>query len=182
MSYTNTAHTVSTILQLIASAGTIYDEIITTIIYPNVHQKPELISELAISFLQNEERVNNVIRNNYFDYYFMQACKNQVHSSTSPFHLNCRKTSCQGIDASWIDIEDDMSDLEYKELNELQNDTLNEALAGTTTTYFEAEMFRMYYQQDLTYRGIEKECGVDSSLAFSTIKKVKERLKNKIKN
>lgn len=175
------AHTAYTILNLICSAGTIYDEIIDQIIQPNYHQKPELISELAISFLTNEEKVNKALQQNYFQYYFINAVKNQVHSSTSSFHKNCRKTSCQGVESSWLEIEDDTSDLEYKQLNEEQNDALNEALDGTSATYFEADIFKMYYVEDLTYRGIEKKCGVDSSLAFATVKKVRDRIKNKIK-
>jgi hypothetical protein len=48
------------ILEEIATKGSIYDEIINNIIQPNYHLKPELISELAISFLENRKKLNEV--------------------------------------------------------------------------------------------------------------------------
>jgi hypothetical protein len=73
------------ILEEIATNGSIYDEILTNLLSPNLHLKPELISELAISFLENEKKVNEVIKGNYFLYYFIRAAKNNIASNTSPF-------------------------------------------------------------------------------------------------
>ena len=65
------------ILKEISSRGTIYDEIINNIIQPNFHLKPELISEIALSFLENREKIEMVIEQNYFLYYFIRTVKNQ---------------------------------------------------------------------------------------------------------
>lgn len=175
------AQTAYTILNYIASAGTVYDEIIDNMITPNFHQKPELISEIAISFLSNEEKVNKALKGGYFNYYFIRVVKNQVHSKTSPFHKNCRKTNTQAIPVDEIDIEDEQDDLSYKMLNEAQNDILNDVLEGTKTTWFEAEIFRLYFDEGLTYRAIEAETGIDHSLCWVTIKKLKQRIKKQIK-
>ena len=78
------------ILKEISSKGTIYDEIINNIIQPNFHLKPELISEIALSFLENREKIEMVIEQNYFLYYFIRTVKNQIHSKTSGFYKNTR--------------------------------------------------------------------------------------------
>ena len=55
---------VEQILKEIAQKGSIYDEIINNIIQPRFDLKPELISELAISFLENRTKVQQAIDNN----------------------------------------------------------------------------------------------------------------------
>jgi hypothetical protein len=67
-----TAHTVTTILNEICKNGGEFDEIINTIIAPNYHQKPELISELALSFYSNEKSIlkarSKILKWNQFHY------------------------------------------------------------------------------------------------------------------
>lgn len=173
------AETAYTILSLIASAGTIYDEILTNILQKNVGQKNELISEIAVSFLSNQDKVNQALAGGYFNYYFINTVKNQVKSQTSPFHKNCR--TMPDVELSYaMTQENDESDLEYKMLNEKQNDVLNEVLNGCKATWFEHTLFKMYYEDGMTYREIERETGVDHSLVFVTIKRVKERIKKQI--
>ena len=174
------AETAYSILQLIASAGTVYDEIIDNMITPNFHQKPELISEIAISFLSNQEKVEKALKGGYFNYYFINVVKNQVHSKTSPFHKNCRKSNAYAIPVDEIDIEDEQDDLEYKELNEVQNDILNEILEDITTTWFDSEIFRMYFEEGMTYREIEAKTQIDHCLAFTVIKKLKAKINKQI--
>jgi RNA polymerase sigma factor (sigma-70 family) len=175
------AQTAYTILEHIARKGSIFDEIIDNIIAPNFHQKPELISEIAVSFLTNEKSVNKAIKGNYFNYYFIRVVKNQLHSKTSPFHKNVRKTNTMAIPVSEIDIEDEEDDLQYKMLNERQNDLLTDVLDEIKVTWFEREIFRLYYEEGMTYRAIEAETGVDHSLCWVTIKKIKGRIKKQIR-
>jgi hypothetical protein len=79
---------INKILTEIATPGSIYDEIIENILQPRLHLKPELISELAISFLENKIKVEEVINKGYFLYYFIRAVSNNVKSNTSPFYKN----------------------------------------------------------------------------------------------
>jgi RNA polymerase sigma factor (sigma-70 family) len=175
------AQTAYSILSLIASAGTIYDEIINTVIQPNFHQKPELVSEIAISFLNNQDSVNKAIDGGYFNYYFINVVKNQVHSKTSTFHKNVRKTSTCSIPVDEIDIVDEQDDLEYKILNEKQNDILVEVLDDIKVSWFEKEIFQMYFEQGMTYRAIESKTGIDHCLCFTVIKKLKSKINKQIK-
>ena len=180
-----TAHTVTTILQEICRKGSEFDQIIDNIIAPNYKQKPGLISELALSFYSNEESITQAIRKNYFKYFFIRIIKNQVHSSTSPFHKNCRMTIVDHLSCSDSDLLneiDDDSDINKKLEIEEKIDVIEEALNNTTNvTYFEAELFKLYFFKDYTYRQIEKECDIDHVLAWLTVKKVLNKVKKQIK-
>ena len=172
---------INALLIEIATEGSEYDQIIDTMIAPNYHQKNELISEIAISFLGNQSSVNKAVTGNYFKYYFINVVRNQVHSSTSSFHKNVRMTTAGAVTSvTDIDIIDQEDDLEYKLLNELQNDLLNKTLDEVKVSWFEKEIFDLYYVSGKTYREIEFETGVDHCLAWVTVDKVKRRIKKQI--
>lgn len=180
-----TAETIHTVLTYIASAGTIFDQFIDNIIAPNYEQKPELISELAVSFLSNEESVNKAIRGNYFQYYFINAVKNQVHSKTSSFHKNVRRTREQFSEplGTWaLSIPDDEQELRDKELIEEKYNMLNEILEDTNVSWFEKEIYDLYFNKNYTYRQIEAETNIDHCLAWVTVDKIKKRIKKQINN
>lgn len=164
----------------ITTEGSDYDEIINTIIAPNFHQKNELISELAISFLGNKESVYKAICGSYFNYYFIRAVKNQVHSSTSSFHKNVRAPMPGTINGEAYDVIDCEDDLEYKMLNEEQNELLNKTLKDIKVSWFDKEVFNMYYTENLTYREIEEKHGIDHCLAWVVVDKVKKQIKKQI--
>lgn len=173
-----TAQTAHSIFTYIASGGSIYDQIIDTIIAPNYHYKDELISELAVSYLNNQESVNKALKEGYFNYYFISSVKNQVHSSTSPFHKNVRQTSNEGIEASWLadQLVDDNEDIEYKKMLDCQQEILDKVMDDIEVTYFQAQMFRMYYIEGLSYRKIEKETGVDHVTVHSTVSNIRDKI------
>lgn len=180
----STAHTVTTILQEICRKGSEFDQIIDNLIAPNYKQKPELISELALSFYSNEGSIDQAIKKNYFKYFFIRTVKNQVHSKTSPFHKNCRMTIVDQLNCSDSDLLneiDDDADINKKLEIEEKIDVVEEALNKTNVTYFEAELFKLYFFKDYTYRQIEKECDVDHVLAWLTVKKVLNKVKKQIK-
>lgn len=174
-----TAHTVTTILEEICKKGSEFDEIINNIIAPNYHQKNELISELALSFYGNEVSVTKAIKNNYFKYFFIRSVKNQIHSSTSSFHKNCRMSVGSDLNDNFDHI-DDSFDYNRKVLIEERYEAVQEALTKVKVTFFESEIFKLYYYKDYTYRQIEKECDIDHVLAFITIRKVVEKIKKQL--
>lgn len=161
----------------ISTKGSIYDEIINNIIQPNFHLKSELISELAISFLENEDKVNQVIDNGYFPYYFIRACKNQVHSNTSPFHKNTRIQEKQFIEN--YDFED-YSDIEIKKEKEEKYIKIDKAYTKIPKTYFQEFLFQEYFTKNKTFREIGKENDISHCLVFHEVTKVKNQLKKLI--
>jgi hypothetical protein len=167
------------ILEEIATNGSIYDEILTNLLSPNLHLKPELISELAISFLENEKKVNEVIKGNYFLYYFIRAAKNNIASNTSPFHKNVRIKDNMFIDN--IDLED-LTDIELKKEKEDKFLLIDRNYIKIQKTYFQDILWTQYFVQGKTHRQIAKELNISHCLSFHEIRKIKEELIKNIKS
>jgi len=169
-------HTIENTLELIASAGTTYDEIINTIIQPNFHLKPELISELAISFLQNREKVQHALDNNYFLYYFVRTVKNQIHSNTSGFHKNTRiKDYTQEFN---YEIVDD-TDIEIKKEKEKKYIAIDKIYTTIPKTYFQEWLWHEYFTFNKTFRQIAKENEISHTLVFHEVTKIKKEIQRK---
>lgn len=161
------------ILKDITTKGSIYDEIINNIIQPNYHLKPELISELAIGFLENRKKVEQVIEQNYFIYYFIRSVSNQIKSNTSGFYRHTRIKDNQVID-NLILLED--NDLETKfELEEIYK-LIDNSYVKIPKTYFQEFLWHEYYSLNKTHRQIGKENGISHCLSYHEIKKVKDLL------
>ena len=165
------------VLEEIATKGSIYDEILTNLLTPNIHLKPELISELAISFLENETKVNEVIKANYFLYYFIRACKNNIASNTSPFHKNVRIKDNMFIDN--MDMED-LTDIEIKMEKEEKYKLIDRNYTKIPKTHFQDILWTQYFVQGKTHREIAKELNISHCLSWHEIKKLKEELIEKI--
>jgi hypothetical protein len=170
--------TIRQILEEIATPGSIYDEILDNILRPNLHLKPELISELAISFLEKEDKLNEVIKANYFIYYFIRTVTNNVRSNTSPFYRN--NIVKERLLFNNVDIVDD-SDVETKEEKELKYQKIDRAYVSIPKTYFQEFVWHEYFTKGKTYRQIGEENSMSYSIIFYEIKKIKDQLFDTIK-
>ena len=164
----------------IATPNSIYDEMIDNILRPNLHLKQSLISELAISFLENEDKVNKVIEQGYFTYYFIRAVINNVRSNTSPFYKN--NIIKDHIYYDNIDIIDE-GDIEEKIDIEIKFQKIDKAYVSIPKSYFQEYVFHEYFTKGKTYREIANENGNSFShcLVFHEVKKVKSQLINILK-
>lgn len=165
------------ILQEIATKGSIYDEVMNNILSPHIHLKPELISELSISFLENEDKVNEVIASNYFLYYFVRAVKNNVASNTSPFHKNVRIKENMFIDN--VDIED-LTDIELKREKEEKYKLIDKNYTRIKKTHFQDLVWNKYFTEGKTHRQIGKELDISHCLSFHIIRELKDQMKKNI--
>lgn len=167
------------ILKEIADPNSIYSEIIDNILRPNLHLKPELISELAISFLENQTKVNEVIKQGYFLYYFIRSVKNNVHSNTSPFYKN--NVIRDHIYYENIEIIDE-DDIQLKIEKEEKYQLIDKIYTRIPKTYFQEFLWHEYYTKGKTYREIANENGNNFSycLVFHEVKKIKDQLKNSL--
>jgi hypothetical protein len=147
------------------------------IITPNFHLIPELISELSIGFLENEEKVNDVIAAGWFKYYFIRSCVNQIKSSTSGFHKNTRIKEFQYIEN--IEIVDD-SDIENKQIKEEKYLIIDRIYTTIPKTYFQEYLWHEYFLKGKTHRQIGKENNISHCLSFHEIKKIKDEIIKKI--
>jgi hypothetical protein len=166
------------VLEEIATKGSIYDEVMDNLLSPNLHLKPELISELAISFLENEKKVNEVIQANYFLYYFIRAVSNNIKSNTSPFHKNVRIQDHQFIDTS--ETFEDLSDIELQLEKEEKYKLIDRNYTKIKKTHFQDLLWNQYFVHGKTHRQIGKELEISHCLSFHEIRKIKEELIKKI--
>lgn len=167
------------LLVQIATKGSVFDEIMDNLLTPNLHLKPELLSELSISFLENEKKVNEVIKGNYFLYYFIRACSNNIKSNTSPFHKNVRIKDNMFIDN--IDMED-FTDTQLKIEKEEKYLLIDRNYTKIPKTHFQDLLWSKYFVEGKTHRQIGKELDISHCLSWHEIKKIKEELVKKIKS
>jgi RNA polymerase sigma factor (sigma-70 family) len=173
--------TINEILLEITSNGSIYDEIIDNILHPKVELKSELISEIAVSYLDNKEKIEKIWNEGYFKYYFINTVRNQVRSSTSSFYKNVKvKDNIVIEDTFDIEYEDSEDIIKLKEQFEDNYALINGMIQKLNITWFERQMFNEYYINSKTYRQIEEEYGLDHVLVWKTVTKVIKHLKNKI--
>ena len=181
---------IDNILKQIATEGSIYDEIMDNILSSTrnytLDKKSELISEIAISMLSNQANVLKQYESNTFKYWFIRVVSNQVKSTTSPFYKNARETitskfGTEDFNFNMYDEEEDDS-IEQLQLIENRMKLIQQVRKEINCTWFEAEVFKLYYDEGYTYRRIEEEFGIDHCLAWNSVKKVRERLKKAINN
>jgi hypothetical protein len=167
--------------------GSMWDGIIDNIIGTHdKNLKRALISEIALSYLERREKIEEILKDEkYFKYYFIQTIMNQVKSNTSPLYKNHKKMIGNGIeefDFSFLEIVDtSRDDINEKVDKELKLKDIDEKLLMIKINWFEGQMFDLYYKKGLTYRQIEKEWGVNFLTVFSAVKRVKEKILSEIK-
>jgi hypothetical protein len=175
---------INKILSEIAQPGNIYSEIMDNMLYPNLELKNELISELAISFHKNKKKVVKSYEEGWFKYLFISAVKNQIHSKSSPFHLNVRqrisdKFGTYDFNLDMVEIED-VSTIGDKKIKEDMMQFIYLARENVKMTWFESEMVRLYYDENMTFRAIEKLYGIDHCVVFKTIKDFKKKMSEEL--
>jgi RNA polymerase sigma factor (sigma-70 family) len=143
-----------------------------------IKYKNELISEIAIYYLQNSKKIEDVYNKGYFKYYFIMTVKNQFRSTTSSFYKNVRINDNNKVDETFQleELEDEYG-LEYQNDMDEKWEQSIELRKTIKMNYFESEMMRLYFDENMTYRAIAKEYGINHTLVFKTIKNVLERIK-----
>jgi hypothetical protein len=170
--------TVNEILEMICKKGSIYDEIINTMIQPRYDLKPQLISEIAISYLESGGKIEEVYKKGYFDYYFIRTVKNQIHSNTSPFRKMVTITDRQIIDN--VDFSDDTDHIDYMIDRENKINLIEDIFKNTKKTWYEERIWEEYFYNGLSYRQIQDKYNVSYTYAWLLVNNIKNKIKNEI--
>jgi hypothetical protein len=174
---------INTILTDITKPKGIYDEIMDNILCPKFcHLKAELISEIAISYLERPKKIEKIWKDGYGKYFFIRTVINNVRSNTSPFYKNCVKTDYELIDGFDYDMIDDSDNtINHKEEKEIKLNQINEAYLEIKKDWFKATIWNEYYINNKTFRQIEEDWDIDHVLAWHTINNMRKEIKNSIK-
>ena len=168
------------IITTCATKGSIYDEILDKYLFKNTTQKHELLSILTVSFANNKEKIVRAFNSGWFKYLFASAVKNQVASSTSRFHNDVRLSLGQKFQSKRDDIIYNQlsgaNSIEDLKAIEDKLEIVNEAKDKVIESWYESEMVRLYFEEDLTYREIEELYDIDHVSVFLTIKAYKKKL------
>ncbi len=171
---------INKLLEEICKPGSIYDEIINNLITPRFDLKPELISEIGISFCENKEKIEKIYEEGYFKYYFIMTVKNQIHSSTSPFHKNVRLKDYEFIDNyETLEFEDE---IEYKVTREENINLIEEAFLNVKKTWFQEVLYNEYFYKNKTYKQIANEYEINQTTIWLNVKDVRDKINEYIKN
>lgn len=167
---------INEIIEEIVKKGSIYDDIMDKFLHMahKHHLKPELISEICLSFLQNPEKIERVYHQGGLRWYFIRTVQNQVNSSTSPFYK-----ATHLIDNIPVENVPSVLDTQIDEKMEIEAmyEQIEEALDELKVPWFDSEIFKLYYIEGKSYRQIEREHDIDHCLAWNSVKKTKRLIK-----
>ncbi len=144
-----------------------------------------LVSELSLYYLERREETTKKINEKNFKYWFIRTVINQVKSKSSPFYKNYVKIYSDVDISKYSELLEDVSDddIEHKIIKERKHKWLESIIEGKSDvkmTWFENQMFKLYYIEGKTYRAIQDEWGVNFLTVFNTVKELKEKIKKKV--
>jgi len=185
--------TINDILEQICTKGSLYDEIMDTILESR-DSKSALISEISNYWLQSPDNVVKAYNEGYFKYYFIRTVKNQIHSNTSAYHKNHRinervtfgvnigtdNDSNEGCYHESLILSEDEDDIINKILLEDKMERIEETMKNCNIKWIEEQLFREYFYENKTYRQIEEEYGIDHVSAWKIVKAGVQKIKNNI--
>lgn len=149
----------------------------------------DLFQEVCLILLEyDNEKLNNIIEQKYFNFFFVRILNNQFNSSTSPFYKMYKKEYDKYIDANkdlTIDWDEDNSgeielsdvDLPDEETDESWGESIRAKYEGIKSElyWYDAELFELYIRLG-SYRKVSKETGIPLRSVGTNLKKTKEFL------
>lgn len=172
-----TAKTINVIIQEVFDEKGQYHQIMENILYSAGKGRylNELVSVLAEYFLMNEKKIIKTYKSDYFRYWWARVVMNQVNSNTSQFY---RENFVQINEIGDIHIEEEEeNEIEEKQKQEEKYLQIEKAMKNLKVNWFDSEIFKLYYKENLSLRQIEKETGIDHCLAYISINKTRNQIK-----
>jgi hypothetical protein len=150
--------------------------------------KSQLISDIAIDWLQKPQKVIEAYDDGKIVPYLYATFRNQLYSSSSPFYVSI-KNQFKNIDLDLdmnlydsrtlidsIGYDEALDEIEYKELKEFRLDKINEALSHIECTWFQQEIFREYMMTNRSYSAMSEEYSISINHLFKTVTLVKKKI------
>lgn len=176
--------TITDLMNDMATPKGFYYQIISNIVGGDRKKIRAVISEIASSWLENPKKIEDKLKTKDFRYYFIATVLNQVKSKTSPLYKNYIKTNADvEIFDTIIELQqtDNIDFMITKEKRLLWLEGISSGKnKNVKMTWFENEMFKLYFVEGFTYRQIEAEWGVNFLTAYNSVKSVIEKIKKEI--
>ena len=143
----------------------------------------DVTQEVFIYLCEDTEKLKQLIRDKKIKYYFIRLCKNNYYSKTSRYYYKYNRAYKD------VSFDDDLMKLGLKQKAEdlyfIQDaDRINEILSELY--WYDRELFRLYVLGDndgrkYTYSSLSKKTKISRMNIYITIKKVKEYIKDRLK-
>ena len=122
----------------------------------------DVTQEVFMYLYEDTERLEQLIKDKQIKWYFIRLCKNSYYSKTSKYYYKYNRP--------YTDIS----------FNDMINDILSELY------WYDRELFRLYVLGDndgkrYTYSSLSKKTKISRMNIYITIKKVKEYIKERLK-
>lgn len=175
--------TITDLMNDMADPKGFHYQIIANIVGNDKKKIRAVISEIAANWLEKPKEIEKRMKSKDFRYYFVGTVLNQVKSKTSPLYKNYIKTNADIEIFDTLELEQ-TDDIEEKREREKRLIWLEGITTGKNTnvkmTWFEMEMFKLYYVEGFTYRQIQDEWGVNFLTAYNAVKTVVEKIKKEL--
>lgn len=143
----------------------------------------DVTQEVFIYLCEDTKKLEQLIRDKKIKYYFIRLCKNNYYSKTSRYYYKYNRAYKD------VSFDDDLMKLGLKQKAEdlyfIQDaDRINEILSELY--WYDRELFRLYVLGDndgrkYTYSSLSKKTKISRMNIYITIKKVKEYIKDRLK-
>lgn len=183
-----TAATLNTMVKFI-SQDKIYKEILNNITKNNGDAE-DLFQEIMIMILEhkNPEFILEIYNKNQFKYFFIRMLQNQLNSKSNLYYHKYRKHTQNNWECFYEGNEEldntsmlndrfNETDLDRKELLEETLTICDNYLSSRS--FYEKELFEMYYYQDKSYGQISKETKIPKTSVYKSITRTFEEIRNK---
>lgn len=153
-----------------AEPNTFYNNLIVRYFKP--HDRPLIISELALAFLKDRDKMNEIVKNGNIQGYFARS----LYFWTTKDNLK-QLLAGETTISRWAEQIDGM------EITQGTNDyfeEIEEILLNCKVTFRDATIFRLVYRDGLTYRDIQSQFGWSPSTTCRSINRSINLIKEKL--
>lgn len=143
----------------------------------------DVTQEVFMYLYEDTERLEQLIADKKIKWYFIRLCKNNYYSKTSKYYYKYNrpyKDVTFNDDIMKLGLKLKSEDLYFIQDSDMINDILSELY------WYDRELFRLYVLGDndgkrYTYSSLSKKTKISRMNIYITIKKVKEYIKERLK-
>ena len=143
----------------------------------------DVTQEVFMYLYEDAERLEQLIADKKIKWYFIRLCKNNYYSKTSKYYYKYNrpyKDVSFNDDIMKLGLKLKSEDLYFIQDSDMINDILSELY------WYDRELFRLYVLGDndgkrYTYSSLSKKTKISRMNIYITIKKVKEYIKERLK-
>ncbi len=155
--------------------------------------REDLQQEMMCILFANQEKLIKAYDEGWMHCLYFNIMEKQWKSGTSPFYKKYKKSNLFivipeipiGVEEYETLVQgtvhlDQEEDLAFKQLREEQNNALNIALSKTHLSWYENELYKLFYLQNRSTRQIATEFEINHVGVWKAIKAIDQKIRNNL--